>query len=180
MDTQVITTDILRGEQNTHGLPDAWLGARVRGWMFEEARGAQWWICALQMDGKWRYASFPEPCLLHNDHREMARKICRFVNKCSSHGGAWLAGWIGQQFYLLWKDRDGDLQIVEEFPLPMERLKAFEMEDFAEHCEQMIAKWKEWMYGMEHSRNQRVRLAQGESISAAHAVESSRYSLTPN
>lgn len=180
MNTKVITTDIIRGEQNTHSLPDAWLGARVRGWMFEEARGAQWWICALQANGQWRYASFPDPCQLHDDHREMARRVCRHVNKHSSHGGAWLAGWIGQQFYLLWKDRDGDLQLCEEFPLPFERLKEFSLDDFVEHCEQMIAVWREWHYGQEYGRGQRVRLAQGEQVSAAHAAEAAKFSLTPH
>lgn len=177
----IFDTDQIRAEQNTHNLPDKWLGARVSGWMFSEAKGSEWWICAVQTDGKWRYASFPEgdACQLHHDHRELARKVCRFLNRECSHGGAWLAGWIGQQFYMLWKDADGDIQIPIECPVPFERFKTWEMNDFAEHAEQAHRIWMEWHYRMEYGHGQRVKLAQGERLSAQHAEEAQKYSLTP-
>ncbi|MRR49365.1 MAG: hypothetical protein EG825_00380 [Rhodocyclaceae bacterium] len=161
--SQIITN--LTADQNTHSLDDAWLGARVRGWMFDEAQGAQWWITALTRDGKWKEASFPEQTALHSDNKQLARSVVRHLNTNASHGGAWLAGWIGAQFYLLWKDRDGDFQLVEEFPISDIRLREFTLDDFAEHAEQMHSVRKEWEYNMDYGRGQRVNLAQGERLS---------------
>lgn len=167
-------------EQNTHALPDAWLGARVRGWMFDEAKGAHWWITALTTDGKWREAAFPDSSALHADNKQLARSVVRYLNTNCAHGGAWLAGWIGPQFYLCWKDSDGDMQVVEEFPIPNVRLSAFNLDDFAEHAEQMLAIWKEWHYGMEYAPGQTVKLAQGERVSREHGAEGQKWSLTPH
>jgi hypothetical protein len=134
--------------------------------MFDEAKGSQWWICALTVDGKWKEAAFPEAVNLHGDNKQLARSVVRHLNAQCGHGGAWLAGWIGAQFYLLWKDSDGDLQLVEEFPVPNERLVQFTLDDFAEHAEQMHAVRREWTHNMDLSTAQQVKLAQGQRMSA--------------
>lgn len=169
----------LRDEQNTHNLPDAWLASRVRGWLFDEAKGAQWWITALTVDGKWREACFPVAAFLPDENKQLARSVVRHLNAHCGHGGAYLAGWIGQQLYLMWKDADGDLQLVEEFPIPNVRLSQFNLDDFAEHAEQMHAVRREWNYSMDYGRGQRVKLAQGEQVSPQHGVEGRKWSLAP-
>lgn len=180
-----IATDVTRTDQNLHALPDAWLGARMRGWMFDEAKGSHWWICAIQADGKFRYASFPEDAAMHNDWREHARKVCRHMNKHASLGGAWLCGYIGQMFYMLWKDADGDIQIPVEFgadgvPMPLSRFLEHGMDDFLEHGLQAHAVWKEHQYRIDHSKNQRRALAQGDRVSAEHAEEAAKYVIMPD
>lgn len=179
------SSDKAFAEQNLHNLPDAWLGARMRGWMFAEAKGSHWWLCALKADGQFKYASFPENAPMHDDWREFARRICRHVNKHAAEGGAWLAGYIGQMFYLIWKDKDGDLQTCVEFgangmPMPLSRFLDFTPDDFAQQCLVAIDVWREHQYRVDMTRSQGVNLAQGQQASADHDAEAAKYVIMPD
>lgn len=171
---------IILAEQNLHALPDEWMGARVRGWMMVEAKGSDWWICGIQRDGRFRYASFPETAAMHEDHREHARKVCRHINKHAALGGTWLCGYIGQMFYMLWKDQDGDIQVPIEFgadgmPMPLNRFLEHDMDDFAEHCLQAHGVWFRLHARIEYKAGQQVKLAQGQQASPRHMGEAMKY-----
>ncbi len=177
--------DAASAEQNLHALPDAWLGARVRGWMFDEAKGSHWWVCAIQADGRFRYASFPENAPMHEDWRDFARRVCRHVNRCAAEGGTWLAAYIGQMFYLVWKDRDGDIQTCIEFgsngsPMPLSRFLAYSMDDFAQQALAAIEVWREHMYRVGVSKAQQRALSQGDRVSAEHDSEAAKYVVMPD
>lgn len=177
--------DTATAGQNLHSLPDQWLGARVRGWMFDEAKGSNWWVCGILADGRFKYASHPENAPMHADWRDHARRICRHVNRHAAEGGTWLAGYIGQMFYLLWKDRDGDIQIPIEFgaagvPMPLPRFLAYSMDDFAQQCLSAIEVWREHQYRLDMSRDQQIKLAQGQRISSDHADEAAKYVVMPD
>jgi len=172
-------------EQNLHRLPDSWLGARVRGWMFTEAKGSHWWVCGILASGQFKHASYPEDAPMHQDWREHARRVCRHVNRHAAEGGTWLAGYIGQMFYLLWKDADGDIQIPIEFgadgnPMPLARFHAYTMDDFAQQCLVAIDVWKEHQYRIAAVKSQGVKLAQGQQASAEHDSEAAKYVIMPD
>ena len=158
-----------------HELPENWLRARVRGWMnLNESPDQDWWVGTYTADGRWIWASSNQDTYTPLMHRvEFARRVCRFINKNCAHGGAWLAGWIrgGHEFYLLWKDPDGDIQIPLEFGQPFTVLNGWTNNDIAEHCEQAHAVWVEWHRNLDKTGSQEKKLAQGEQVSAANITE---------
>ena len=120
----MIVLDGKISDKNTHSLPTEWLGARLVAWMFDEAGGSKWWLCALTCEGDYRYASHDNQHKPPLDHVEYARNVNRFVNRVANHGGAWVTGWFDDvRFYMLWKDKDGDLQIPIECDLDGSALK---------------------------------------------------------
>lgn len=161
----MIVLDGKISDKNTHSLPTEWLGARLVAWMFDEAGGSKWWLCALTCEGDYRYASHDNQHKPPLDHVEYARNVNRFVNRVANHGGAWVSGWFDDvRFYMLWKDKDGDLQIPIECDLGWERIKEWKPEDWAEQAEQAHALWKAHWDDLEVSRSQQVCLAQGQKL----------------
>lgn len=156
-------------------LPENWLRSRVRAWMDStESPDMDWWIGSYTPEGTWIWASSGKNSYTPLMHRiDFARRICKYVNRDCNNGGAWLAGWIrnGREFYLLWKDPDGDIAIPMEFPQPFNTLVGWNNEDFAEHCAQAHATWVEWHKNMEYSRNQQRKLAQGDTVADNHLAE---------
>lgn len=164
--SKILTLDKIN--EHVHDLNDQWLGARVVGWMNSEGaehfQKTAWWIMAIYANGLVRTVqSDPswEPPLLAKD---LARKLCRYINKECAHGGAWLVGYFGEMLYFLWKDKDGDIQVPLEFLKPLHVLLGWTNEDFAEHCDQALTRWVEWHESMEYGRGQQKRLAQGERL----------------
>lgn len=151
--------------ETTHNLPSQWLGARMVAWMFDEAQGAMWWLCALTCDGVYRYASHNNMHQPPEDMQQYARNVCRYINKVANHGGAWFTAWFDdRRFYLLWKDRDGDIQIPIECDLGWESIKDWKAEDWAEQAEQAHAQWMDFHSKIEYGAGQQVCLAQGEKL----------------
>lgn len=149
----------------THGLPTEWLTKRVVGWMFDEAKGSPWWICALTRDGEFKVSSHcgtgTGPLVSYQDY---AKRVLWHLNRHCHHGGAWLVGWIdnGRRFYLLFKDADGDIQIPIDCDKRWEEIKEWSPDDWAEQAEQAYAIWAEFHRSIEYQRGQQIKLAQGE------------------
>lgn len=150
---------------DTHNLPTKWLGARVVGWMWAICEGMDWWVCAITRAGEFLYSSSDGVMMdiPDNDKCEYARKVVRHLNRECSHGGAWLAGWIGKyEFVLIWKDQDGDIQINNKCDVCWEEIREWDMEDWAEQCEQAYSVYAHMQRKMEWSPREQIKLAQGE------------------
>lgn len=154
--------------ENIHTMPDELLGARVVGWVNSEGeqhfKKSAWWVMAITHNGVVKTTVSDdefEPTTLQKD---FARKICKYVNQNCAHGGAWLVGYFGEMFYMVWKDRDGDIQLPIEFPHPPHVLMGWSNETFAEHCEQALTRWVEWHEAMDYSRSQTKKVAQGQKL----------------
>lgn len=159
---ELIIADRVRGA--THNLPDAWLLSRLVPWLFVESNGSDWWTAVLLADGKVVTKSHPETYTPPEDRQLFAKHILNFLNRECSHGGAWVVAWIdkGRRFYLLWKDKDGDIQIPIECDQGWWRIKGWDLEAWGEHAEQAWAVWKEWHDNLEMTGMQTIKLAQGE------------------
>lgn len=141
-----------------HNLPDSWLTARATQWMFSETQG-HWWLTAYTGDGHPLYASHPQHYLPGPEERDFAAKVCKYVNKHASFGGAWMAGFLSkdrpQQFYLLWKDKDGDIHIPIEFPQKLRTLMdKWTPDDFLYHADMAINIWNDNRKALELTSSQ--------------------------
>lgn len=163
-----------------HSLADDLVGLRVVGWMNTRFPDAAWWMCAVR-GGRFNSASNVDP--MHWFGKEgafsYAKQVLAHVNKQAAYDGAWLAGWIeppaeGAQeiFYLLWKDRDGDINIPIQNPLGWMRIRGWKPEDHEEHCHQAHRVWAQWHKDMALKPDQYAKVAQGEKVSAEHFIRS--------
>ena len=148
-----------------HNLPDKWLTARATAWMFSETTG-HWWITTYTGDGKQLFAADKLNYQPAFEDRDFASRVCKYVNKHANNGGAWMAGFLSkdrpEQFYLLWKDSDGDIHIPIEFPQALKDLKEWKLDDFLFHADMAVATWKEEWAKLELSRAQKeVSLVRG-------------------
>ena len=155
-----------------HQLPEQWLRARVRGWMeITESPGLAFWIGTYTADGKWIYCSsdtdFWRPAQFRIDY---AMKVCRHLNQHVPFDGAWLVGWIrgGREFYLLHKDRDGDIQIPIECDKPFIAIRDWLPTDWEKIAATAHLQWVQWQKNMEYNRSQQKAVAQGEAVTPAH------------
>lgn len=155
-----------RGDQNTHSLPTAWLVSRLVPWMVAESAGGHWWACVLTNDGKFLSATHDGGLTLPSEDRmKMGRDVCRHLNRQVNFGGAWQCAWIDQmRFYMLWRDRDGDIQIPIEVDLGFDRIRTWPLETWENHAVGAWDQWREFHANMEYSKSQLVRLAQGERV----------------
>ena len=155
-----------------HNLPEQWLRARVRGWMeLNESPGLAYWVGTYTSDGKWIWCSSRESRWTPAQFRvEFAMKVCKHLNRMIPHGGAWLTGWVqgGRVFYMLWKDRDGDIQIPIECDKPFVALRNWAVEDFERLAGTAWATWLEWKKRAQFSPKQQKMVAQGEPVSPEH------------
>lgn len=158
-----------------HDMPEQWLRSRVRGWMeLAESPDLDFWIGTYTEDGKWIFCSSRQDTFAPLEHRiDYARRICRHLNRICAHGGVWLAGWIrgGHEFYLLWKDADGDIQIPIECDRPFTLLQGWTLYNWEQQAENAYKVWSEFRKNMEFGRGQNRKLAQGEETSATHLQE---------
>lgn len=151
----------------THTLPSDLLGKRIVGWMDDEANGQPWFICALTMEGHYRLRSDDDMDCPDIERINLAKVICYHLNKTANHGGAWLTGWIGEEFYMLWKDKDGDIQIPIESK-KYDTIKEWAMSDFVEQANQAHLIWENWHKDMNYRKGQQVMLAKGERLKGFH------------
>lgn len=163
-----------------HDMPEQWLRSRVRGWMEliespnlakeGEAPMNDYWIGTYTADGrnsKWISCSSRNDQYVPMMHRvEFARDVCREVNKYASNGGAWLTGWIkgGHEFYLLWKDPDGDIAIPLECSQPYSQIIGWGKSPWVVHCQNAIEAWRDIYKAAEIKQSQQRKLAQGEKM----------------
>lgn len=162
--SELLIADKLTGER-LHNIPESWLGARVVGWMFRETLG-NWWIAAYLSDGKLKQAASRTDYAPSMLKQEFALRVLRHVNKQCNFGGVWLAGFLDkdylEEFYLLWKDQDGDIRVPIEFPLPFETLLGWGLDSFCMQADEAHTVYAEWQRDMEYSKSQQIKRAQGE------------------
>ena len=171
------TSSILLSDaaDHVHQLPEQWLRSRVRGWMeLVESPGLAFWIGTYTPEGKWIFCSSNSDMWAPKPFRqEYAMRVCRHINRHCANGGAWLTGWNhgGREFYMLWKDPSGDLQIPIECDKPFVALQHYTDDDWAKHCHSALMVWTEHTRNLELTESQTVNLAQGEAISPNHMAE---------
>lgn len=160
--------------KHLHELPEDWLRARVRGWMeLCESPDLAYWIGTYKANGTWISCSSQNDAWTPTQLRQTyAQDVCRHLNRQCNFGGAWLAGWFrgGREFYLLWKDPDGDIQIPIECDKPMIALLKWKLTDWERQACTAHAIWHENFQKMNEIRpgKDTVKVAQGEKTSPAH------------
>src|SRR5574340_1449619 len=128
----------MKAVKELHNVHDRWLENRTVEWFYSETKG-KWWICWPRHDGKPMYATYRQDWEPSEERKEFAFKICSYINREAGEGGVWMAGYIDkdldQEFYLLWRDHDGDIQIPIEFPQQFKELsEKWSEDDFLTHC----------------------------------------------
>ena len=153
-------------------MPEAWLRARVRGWMNQqESPGLAFWIGTYTAEGKWIYCSSDDDRWIPAQFRvDYAMKVAKHLNQQVPFDGAWLVGWVrgGREFYLLYKDKDGDIQIPIECDKPFIAIRNWTPTNWEHMAATAHLKWVEWQKSLEFSRMQQKRVAQGEPVSPDH------------
>lgn len=164
----IVTADVA---EQTHEMPEAWLRARVRGWMeLSESPGEDFWIGTYTAGGassRWIQCSSNKDRYVPMQHRVvMAREVCRALNKHCAHGGAWLTGWIrgGGVFYMLWKDPDGDIAVPIDCEKPFTEISKWAMEDWVRIGDEAVKARNEIYAVAEIKNTQQVKLAQGQDL----------------
>lgn len=152
----------------THHLDDKWLSSRLIAWLMLEA-DSKCWACMLRTDGVWHYWQKTNATPPNAHKRNYARSVVRYLNKHLHHDGAWVGAWMDdgwKRFYLLWKDRDGDIQ----FPIDTagevrwEELNKWTMEDWGNHATAAFTNWRCAMEAIGATPDQQVKLAQGQGV----------------
>ena len=152
----------------THSLRDEWLMARLSAWFNVDVESPKVWIAVLHEGGKWFYwsKSGGQPPV---DKRDYARRVVSFLNKECHHDGAWLGGWTDEgfkRFYLLFKDRDGDIQfpIDTATELPWRELRRWALEDWGNLATGAFEQYVAAIKALELTEGQAVKLAQGQKL----------------
>lgn len=164
--SRIIVADKIN--EHLHRLPEAWLRSRVRGWMNDESPGLAWWIGGYTDTGTWLWCSSGVDTYMPKQFRvDYARNVCAHLDREVSLGGAWLAGWArgGREFYLLWKDWDGDIKCVVEADKPFIALMKYDMGHWERVCSQALTTAGQWDRALDLARFQQKKLAQGEKLS---------------
>lgn len=178
VDGQRIITDV--GDK-VHDLNEGWLRSRVRGWLeLVESPNLAYWVGCYTPEGRWIFCSSERDHWAPKSYRqEYAMRVCRHVNKQASHGGAWLVGWIrgGREFYLCWKDNQGDIQIPIECDKPFVALMHFTDFDWENHCNHAFSVYSEQQRALELTKSQQVNVAQGQKTSPQHLSSAPRIAL---
>ena len=158
--------------KHLHEMPETWLRSRVRGWMeLCESPDLAYWIGTYTAEGKWIYCSSNVDTYMPKQFRQVyAMDVCRYLNRQCNFGGAWLAGWFrgGREFYLLWKDQDGDIQIPIESNLPFIALQKWRLSSWEQHACTAYAVYSENKANNEIKGRDTVKVAQGEKTSDQH------------
>jgi hypothetical protein len=158
--------------EHLHQLPEHLLRSRVRAWVgVIESPDQDFWIGTYTADGKWIWCASRNDRWLPVEYRvAFAHKVCRHVNKAINNGGAWLCGFIrgGRQFYMLWKDADGDIQIPIEFDHPFMVMSKWPMDSFEKKCAVALGIWSEHRRGLELGKDQTVNRAAGQKTTKEH------------
>lgn len=154
-----------------HGVEEKDLRSRVRGWLILESNWNPFWCCADRPDGKLIVSGY-QNCIPPIAKQEFARDVMRHLNRTIANQGAWIVAWLynGRRFYMLWKDKDGDIQVPIECDRPFFVLRTWNMDDFNRHAVAALGVWSEWHRNLDASKSQGKKVAQGEKLSAAHHV----------
>ena len=151
----------------THKLPDEWLLSRLVPWFLCETESKHIWCVYMSESGKWgewmRDTSKAPP---NTDQRHYAREVVRYLNADYNFDGAWIAAWFGDDwrtFYLIWKDRDGDIQIPIECELSWRRIKGWSVHDWGAQATAAYESWLDTQRVLELSELETIKRAQGQT-----------------
>lgn len=145
------------------------------GWKFDADKnpyqaGGNWWCCLpsgqklLEFAYPKHYLTAGATQIMDAPKRSYALAICQYLNRQCAHGGCWIVAWLDncRQFFMVWKDADGDFQVPIECDLSWEQIQTWSLDNWAEHAEQAYRAWKEHVYTLALHKNQLVKAAQGE------------------
>ena len=151
-----------------HTMPSEWLRARVCQWMDTiESPDQDYWMGTYAENGRWIWCASMGDKYVPLQHRvEYAQRVCRAVNKHAGFGGVWFTGWIlgGHEFYLMWKQPDGDIGIPMQCGLPFTEIAKWDLSVWVMHCAEAIATMYEIHETAETTPGQQVHLSQGQKM----------------
>lgn len=155
-----------------HAVDDRLIGARMLGWLNEEAGGSNWWCCAVTQDG---HAIEWDSTAVGNYSPDKAKKhyalrILSALANLEPDGGTWLVSWIDdcKKLQLLFKDRDGDIQACVDCDKSWLIIREWPMDAWQRQAEAALDVWRDWWRNMEVKRSQQYRLAAGEKPPSSH------------
>jgi hypothetical protein len=169
-------TKMLTRSPDIYRLPEEVIGARVWGFLYFESQG-HYWVCAQLQNGRFRQRGTD---LLQGgnwspgeEKKSYARRVCAAMNKHCRHGGLWFVCWIhdGMQFFLLWKDADGDIHIPIECDKPWIVIREWPMAVWERHGEEAWEAWREVWKAVEPDPAGQALVAQGEALPSGQASE---------
>ncbi len=162
---QIITGEALG--RDVHQLDDRLIGARMLGWMTEECKGANWWVCAATGDGK--MIEWDSTALGHYSpdkaQKHYATRILSALHSLECDGGTWLVSWIDncKRLHLVFKDHDGDIQTCIDSDKSWLIIREWDMDVWKKMATAAIDGWQSMEAVVEISDSQRYKLAAGES-----------------
>lgn len=161
-------------------LTDELRRARLRGFLDREARERGWWAVMTGEDGSlietssnpihgMQFGYAPD-----DERKTFARDICTVANKHAHYNGVWSVVWFrkGRRFALVWKDWDGDIQIMADEETPFWKFKNISLDHWSRHCDEMIRVWiTTVLKDLNLTSDETVRLAAGETPKVAMVPE---------
>lgn len=146
-----------------HALPDRMLSAALVAQLEAEAMGDAWMAIVLRQDGKFHYKASPgaetwdDPDL--EEKLDFMRRLVRALNRDATElGGAWVVALTAKarKFVWIWKDPDGDKNIVLYDDEPWSRIKRENCHvDLMHWIDDAVAAMRKW--ALIHGRLLRVR-----------------------
>ena len=149
-------------EAGLHRLRTDWLTARIVDFMFLESHGANWWLTTVTSDGKFLHAGSTPDYAPDEARQDYAHKVCRYMNKKAHYDGAWLVGWVddANAFMCVWKDSDGDIQIMIDCIRPWSVVSKWPMGTWAGKAHKSYEYWYDKEQAIDASPEQQVKIAQ--------------------
>lgn len=144
-------------------LSDELRRARIREFLNQEAEPQDWWAVIVLRDGE--TATFTgrgfQPS---RGIQAWSDDLCRRLNREIHYQGCWTVAWLndGQTFCTVWKDPDGDIQVIAADNLNWRHLNKVPLEKIVANCDQAIDHWTEQMLDGVDLGLQTFKLAAGE------------------
>jgi hypothetical protein len=150
---QTLQVDRLSGR--FHRLADPLLAAQLHTMILEESDGTPWWALILRQDGQLHKAADPRICRTDNqdgvippggDKQRFARDLVVELNRRAAYDGAWVVFWCEgadhwARLAYLWKDRDGDKQVLCDTDDVWPRVRAAGVDKWVEDGDAAVRKW---------------------------------------
>jgi len=166
-----------RVRRKTHSLPIEYLGARVAEWFHHELETFFVWMAVLHGDGEWFYWTKYPGEIPPRVKRNYTRDVLEYLNREAHFDGGWIGGFTHEHwphFYLMWKDSDGDIQLVIDSAATRTawpEIQRWEPTDWAGHASQAYLQWAELQEPIQLIGGQTVKHAQGEQFTRANGKD---------
>lgn len=151
-----------------HNVGTRELGASLAAMLEQEGQGQNWLAWILTYDGtlyvKQRPIAALDPTLPDEEKRDFARKLCIRLNREVPYMGAWVVAWYGdRRWTMIWKDHDGDKQVVIFNDEPWARQKGTPIEKWLADAQAGVLKWVAIQQGLAVRPEQTHKAALGET-----------------